>query len=234
MRLIGALGAASLLAITACSAEDPNEETAVIVGADICASVDAAMVGARQSTASWIEANAETGLPAFCEVTATLSPVEGSSIGVVFRLPEQWNGRLLGLGGGGWAGNVTLLAAAEGLQAGYATAQTDGGHPQSDVWFNEWMTDPVQVEDFAARAIHEMTVSGKSLVAAYYGQSHDRAYFQGCSTGGRMALMSAQRHPQDYDAISAGAPVYTLQVQTSAIMLEPSGSTSRRGSDTNS
>src|SRR5690606_29242039 len=63
-----------------------------------------------------------------------------------------------------------------------------------------------------------MTVAGKKLVAAYYSQPHRRAYFHGCSTGGRMALMEAQRYPEDYDAIIAGAPVYTLQVQTSAVL----------------
>ncbi len=67
-------------------------------------------------------------LPAFCEVTATVKPVEGSNIKVVYRLPESWNGKLLGLGGGGWAGNVVLPTAAPGLIKGYATAQTNGGH----------------------------------------------------------------------------------------------------------
>jgi feruloyl esterase len=63
-----------------------------------------------------------------------------------------------------------------------------------------------------------MTVAGKKLVAAYYDRPHRRAYYQGCSTGGRMGLMEAQRFPQDYDLISAGAPVYTLQTQTSAVL----------------
>jgi feruloyl esterase len=63
-----------------------------------------------------------------------------------------------------------------------------------------------------------MTVAGKKLVAAYYDQPHRRAYYQGCSTGGRMGLMEAQRFPADYDLISAGAPVYTLQVQNSAVL----------------
>ena len=63
-----------------------------------------------------------------------------------------------------------------------------------------------------------MTVAGKKLVRAYYARTPDKSYFQGCSTGGRMALMEAQRYPADYDAISAGAPVYTLQVQTSSVL----------------
>jgi len=218
MRLIGLCAAASLLAILGCSNISTPEAIAVVAGADQCAKVDAAMLGAVVASGKWVAADAEAGMPAFCEVSATLSPAEGSSIGVVYRLPETWNGRVLGLGGGGWAGNLTLFAAGEGLQAGYATAQTDGGHPGTDVWDNSWMAEPVKIEDFASRTIHEMTVAAKALVATYYGMSPDRAYFQGCSTGGRMAMMEAQRFPEDYDAISAGAPVYTLQVQTSAIM----------------
>ena len=63
-----------------------------------------------------------------------------------------------------------------------------------------------------------MTVAGKKLVANYYSQPHRKAYYQGCSTGGRMGLMEAQRFPDDYDAMTVGAPVYTLQVQTSAVL----------------
>jgi feruloyl esterase len=77
---------------------------------------------------------------------------------------------------------------------------------------------PESATDFSHRAIHEMTTAGKAVAAAFYGQEHRRAYFNGCSTGGRMALMEAQRYPEDYDAIIAGAPVYTLQVQTSAVL----------------
>ncbi|MPT47911.1 MAG: tannase/feruloyl esterase family alpha/beta hydrolase [Sphingobium sp.] len=156
--------------------------------------------------------------PAYCEISATLSPVEGSAIGVVYRLPNDWNGKMLGLGGGGWAGNVTIEAASAGLRAGYATAQTDGGHADTSPWQNEWTANPIAATDFSWRAIHEMTQAGKKLVTAYYGKAQDKAYFHGCSTGGRMALMEAQRFPDDYDAIISAAPVYSLQVQTSAVL----------------
>src|SRR5690606_38056418 len=184
--------------------------------ADNCTSVAADALGATSASGAWVAATDD--LPAYCEVTATLSPAEGSAIGVVYRLPESWNGKVLGLGGGGWAGNLTLQAASEGLSKGYATLQTDGGHASTDVWDNSWAANPEAAKDFSWRAIHEMTKSGKKLVADRYGREPDRAYFHGCSTGGRMALMEAQRHPDDYDAIIAGAPVYTLQVQTSAVL----------------
>ena len=176
----------------------------------------AGSAGVTISASRWIAAAG--GLPAFCEVQATLNPAPGSAIGVVYRLPQDWNGKILGIGGGGWAGNVTLQAGSDGLKRHYATAQTDGGHPGTSPWDNAWVSNPAAVTDFAYRAIHLMTVTGKAVVAHYYGRPHAYAYYQGCSTGGRMGLMEAQRFPDDYDGIIAGAPVYSLQVQTSSIL----------------
>ncbi|WP_169053493.1 tannase/feruloyl esterase family alpha/beta hydrolase [Alteraurantiacibacter aquimixticola] len=211
------LAAVSLtaLALAACNSSEDTPAVAM-AGAEDCAAIDVSVLGVEGASTNWVEATEE--LPAFCEVSATLSPAEGSTIGVVYRLPEAWNGKLLGLGGGGWAGNITLQSASDGLSKGYATMQTDGGNAGTDVWNNSWVAErPESATDFSHRAIHEMTVAGKALANAHYGQAHQRAYFQGCSTGGRMALMEAQRYPTDYDAIIAGAPVYTLQVQTSAV-----------------
>jgi len=167
---------------------------------------------------------AAQGLPAYCEVEAVIQPVPGSQIGVVYRLPMDWNGKALGLGGGGWAGNVRLRTASQGLQKGYATLQTDAGHPNPNGTNADWsLSGPgklndAAVTDFSWRAIHLMTAVGKQVIAAYYGRPQSRAYFQGCSTGGRQGLMEAQRFPADYDGIVAGAPVYDFRVQTSAVM----------------
>ncbi|MBK7117331.1 MAG: tannase/feruloyl esterase family alpha/beta hydrolase [Proteobacteria bacterium] len=96
------------------------------------------------------------GMAPYCEVTATISPVPGSKITAVYRLPDNWNGKMLGLGGGGWSGNITTQAAQPGLARGYALAQTDGGHPQTDSSNPAWtLNNPVAVTDFAHRAIHE-------------------------------------------------------------------------------
>ena len=170
------------------------------------------------SSARRVDANAAKGTPSFCEVTAVVSPAKGSSIGVVFRLPDGWNGKMLGLGGGGWAGNVRIEAAEPGLAKGYATMQTDGGHASESVWDTSWVANPQSISDFAYRAIHEMTAVGKLVVAKYYGKPQSRAYYQGCSTGGRQGLMEVQRYPDDYDGVIAGAPVYNLLVQTSAVV----------------
>jgi feruloyl esterase len=218
MRILTSLALAALAA--GCMAQQDSAPSAAsfpaLAGADRCAAVSPTMLGAAEAGGRWVEE--ADGLPGFCEVNATLSPVAGSEIGVVYRLPGSWNGKVLGFGGGGWIGNIALQTASEGLRKGYATLQTDGGHPIGNVWDNSWAADPEKAKDFSYRAIHEMTVAGKKLVGAYYGQPHRRAYYQGCSTGGRMGLMEAQRYPNDYDLISAGAPVYTLQTQTSAVL----------------
>ncbi|MEJ1964147.1 MAG: tannase/feruloyl esterase family alpha/beta hydrolase [Gammaproteobacteria bacterium] len=169
-------------------------------------------------TARIVPADASKHLPSFCEVTASVKPVEGSNITVVYRLPDNWNGKLLGLGGGGWAGNILPVTAAPGLAKGYATAQTNGGHDVANVWDTAWAVNPEASIDFSYRAIHVMTDLGKQVVAKYYGEPQKRAYFQGCSTGGRQGLMEVQRFPKDYDGVIAGAPVYTLRTQTSAVV----------------
>ena len=174
------------------------------------------------SSAKMVAGGPATRGQAFCEVTATLSPVAGSRIGVVYRLPANWNGKLIGYGGGGWAGNVRLETAADDLARGYATLQTDGGHPSPQPFDASWVApggkpDEVALNDFAWRGVHTMTETGKLVAMRYYGRPQEKAYFEGCSTGGRMALMEAQRFPDDYDAIIAGAPVYSLRVQLAEI-----------------
>jgi len=211
MRLL-ATASLTALALSACSTAP---DTAPVAGGFSAADCADMTVGGDAFDAQWMPA--ADGLPAFCEVSGTLHPVDGSNIGVVYRLPENWDGTVLGIGGGAWLGNTTLMAARDGLLKGFATMQTNGGHTSTDAWGNNWVINPVQAEDFSHRAIHSMTDTGKRVAAAYYNRAHDTAIYSGCSTGGRMGLMEAQRYPADYDAVIVGAPVYTLQVQTSAV-----------------
>jgi feruloyl esterase len=144
---------------------------------------------------------------------------------VVFRLPESWNGRVLGIGGGGWQGNTELRTAQPGLARGYATLQTNGGHEpppgggRSATFDSSWVKDnPEAVTDFAWRAVHLTSVVGKQVALHYYGKPLQLSVFQGCSTGGRMALMEAHRFPGDYNDVIAGAPVFNLAVQTAGLV----------------
>jgi len=180
------------------------------------------------TSATRVAAEPALGLPAFCEVTAVMGPATGSVITSVYRLPDNWNGKMLGLGGGGWSGQLALLpprtnvlTATSGLPRGYATAQTDAGHSSTNSSDPAWVRDnPAAVTDFGHRAVHETAVFGKALVARYYGRAARHNYFMGCSTGGRMAMMETQRYPEDYDGVIAKAPVHTLLVQSSSVVRE--------------
>lgn len=211
--------AAAMLGATAVhaapSAATPSEARC----ADLAGSAGlGALSGARARLSS------EPGQPAFCELSGVLSPAPGSRIGVVYRLPLEWNGKLVGFGGGGWAGDVRLQTALPALAKGYAVMQTDGGHPSADSADASWAVlskgrpNEAALTDFIWRAVHETAVQGKALARAFYGRPYTRAYFQGCSTGGRMGLTEVQRFPDDFDGVIAGAPVLDLVVQTSALM----------------
>ena len=101
-------------------------------------------------------------------------------------------------------GHHQLSRAGSALQEGYATASNDTGHKGGNALFA--IGHPEKLTDFAYRAVHEMTVQSKSIVSSYYGRAPRLSYWNGCSTGGRQGLMSAQKYPEDFDAILAGAP----------------------------
>jgi feruloyl esterase len=152
-----------------------------------------------------------TDLPAFCRVTATLKPSSDSDIKMELWMPAasaqgsgSWNGKFVVPGNGGFAGTLAPAGLATALRSGYAAATTDTGHEGGSGAF--MLDHPEKLSDFADRAIHDTTAKGKAIVAAFYGNGPRLSYFNGCSTGGRQALTAAQRFPDDFDGIVAGAP----------------------------
>jgi feruloyl esterase len=144
-------------------------------------------------------------LPAHCRVAAMLKPSPDSEIEMEAWLPvENWNGKFQAVGNGGWAGVISYAAMASALQEGYATASTDTGHKGGNAVFA--VGHPEKMLDFAYRAVHETTAKSKALVAAFYDRAPRLSYWNGCSTGGRQGLMEAQKYPDDFDAVLAGAP----------------------------
>ena len=150
-------------------------------------------------------ARAFTTLPAFCRVAATLTPSSDSDIKIEVWLPVSgWNGKFQAVGNGAWQGSIAYPAMAGALQRGYATSSTDTGHVGGSASFG--LDHPEKVIDFAYRSEHEMTVSAKSIVNAFYGSAPKYSYWVGCSAGGRQAMKEAQMFPADFDGIIAGAP----------------------------
>src|ERR1017187_2321638 len=146
-------------------------------------------------------------LPAFCRVTGVLAPSIDSAIRFEVWMPEQgWNGRFLGTGNGGFAGSIYYQQLDKYLKRGFAVTASDAGHQAEGTDATWAYGHPEKLKDFGWRAIHVMTERAKQIVQAYYGKPESKAYFDACSDGGREALMEAQRFPEDYDGILAGAP----------------------------
>ena len=169
----------------------------------------ATAVAAGDRLTLWSGGQPQAMPKAFCRVRGTASPVLGSTIGFEVWLPDAAarNGKFLQAGNGGTAGAVPLSALLEGVVRGYATAATDGGHLWPDGLDFGWANGrPESVVDFGWRAVERTTVAGKRIVAAGLGGAAKKSYFMGCSNGGRDAMMAAQRMPQAFDGIVAGAP----------------------------
>lgn len=144
-------------------------------------------------------------LPEFCRVSLSLTPTPDSDIKMELWLPtDSWNGKYLAVGNGAFTGNIRHSAMAMPLGRGYAASSTDTGHLGNTASFA--LGHPEKVYDFAFRAVHEMAETSKSLIDTFYDDSLRYSYFTGCSAGGRQAMKEAQRFPEDFDGIVAGAP----------------------------
>ena len=148
---------------------------------------------------------AAAGLPAFCRLSLTIKPSADSDIRSEVWLPlSDWNGKFLQVGNGAWGGSIQYTALADSLRRGYAAASTDTGHSGPSASF--LVGQPEKLIDFGYRSVHETAIHGKATASALYGSAPRFSYFNGCSGGGRQAFMEAQRFPEDFDAILAGAP----------------------------
>ncbi|MHB8528060.1 MAG: tannase/feruloyl esterase family alpha/beta hydrolase [Caulobacteraceae bacterium] len=144
-----------------------------------------------------------------CRVSITARPTADSDIRIEVWIPKgaAWNGRFVQLGNGGFAGQIDERGLAALARAGYAAAATDDGHRSADGADARWaLGHPQKVVDYSWRAIKETTDLAKMLIRAYQGAVARYAYFEGCSDGGREALMEAQRFPTDFNGVIAGAP----------------------------
>jgi hypothetical protein len=217
--LLGATGAAG-------AAEPGSRES--------CAALARASTPAyRIETAEWVEASEATpagaaggpgarpALPGHCLFRAVLDPrpsgMEDLSFGtgIELRLPKDWNGRLLFQGGGGLNGVLipaigSVPGAPPALARGFAVVSSDGGHRGRNAIDARFGSDQQAKLDFGWLSLQRATREAKSLLQQYYGRAPERSYFMGCSTGGREAMMIAQRLPLEFDGAVAGNPSFNL------------------------
>jgi feruloyl esterase len=157
---------------------------------------------------AWIES---ADLPRYCRVRGTIA----QRIQFEMRLPEEWNGRFLMAGCGGFCGQLRpdkpghSNAINEALRRGYAAISHDSGH-QAKSWETQWAKDPEALQLWAHRVLPVVSGVGNQLIESLYGKAAHHRYFSGCSNGGRLGLMAAQRYPDLFDGIAAGASIFDL------------------------
>jgi tannase/feruloyl esterase len=138
---------------------------------------------------------------AHCRVRGVI----GTEIDFELLLPDAWNHKFLMGGGGGFVGTVDNQYRGS-VNAGYATVGTDTGH-RGGVTDASWALDHLERQiNFGYLGVHRTAEVAKAILRSYYGSNETRSYFAGCSNGGRQALMEAQRYPDDFEGIVAGAP----------------------------
>lgn len=219
---------AGLLALAFACAAVPATAQPTARGPQECAALqnlELPGVAISEVTAEWIPAPAPGSgaspvtLPAYCHVQAVLDRRTGAGgqkygIGFAIALPATWNARFLFHGGGGFNGILRLPtgpAAAGGMSAlarGFAVVSTDSGHrsPNGNILDTAFLADQQATLDFAYRAIERVTAVSKTIIVRHYTQPIARSYYTGCSTGGREAMVAAQRYPMEFDGVIAGAP----------------------------
>jgi len=192
-----------LLILAGVFAGDSGPNAAAAIDCSVSALEQKAPSGTTITAAAMVPADKAT--PEFCRVDGNVA-TPGNTVNFRMGLPAAWNGKFYFEGVGGFAGTFATMK--PGLDKGYASATTDTGH-QGVVTDASWaLNNPAKRIDFAYRGTHVTAVATKALSQAYYGSAPRRAYFDGCSNGGRQALLEAQRYPEDFDGIIAGDPSF--------------------------
>lgn len=141
-----------------------------------------------------------------CRIALYVATSPRSGISMEAWLPSNWTGRYLSTGNGGISGCIQYEDIAYGSSLGFATIGANNGH--NGTGGESFLNNPDVVLDFSWRSLHTSTVVGKAITETFYGKPHTKAYYLGCSTGGRQGFQSAQQYPEDFNGIVAGAPAF--------------------------
>jgi len=210
-KILGLIVAVSVPLMTGCIA--PQSEKTLTNSMDACTAVASAnFEGTTISVTTAVPAS--DALPAYCRIEGVINP----NIGFEARFPTtDWNGKYFQAGCGGFCGSIRAdkpgysNSINEALKRGYAAITTDGGHKGTSMGDATWARDNVEAEEiYAHKGVYLVRKAGVRLVKAFYSNDPDYTYFSGCSTGGRMAAMTAQRYPDLFDGILSGGGVLNL------------------------
>ena len=166
-----------------------------------CARLSGKSIGGATLTTTVIPANAT--VPTYCKVNGTLAP----ALNFEMRLPNAWNGKLYYAGGGGYDGSIPELVV-PALSQGYAEVVSDSGHQGDGMSAAFALTDTFAAQLFGSLSVPMVMSAALKAVTAAYGVLPAKSYFEGCSNGGREALMAVQRNPNLFDGVIARAPGY--------------------------
>jgi feruloyl esterase len=182
--------------------------TATMASGDACLTLSAPAGVVFNDPPEWVDAE---DLPRYCRVNGTID----KRVRFEMRLPEKWSGRFMMAGCGGFCGELIpdkpghSNAINDALKRGYAAISHDSGH-QARSWETHWAQDREALELWAYKSLPVVTGVGTQLATAMYKQPPRYKYFSGCSNGGRMGLMAAQRYPGLFDGIAAGGSIFEL------------------------
>lgn len=177
--------------------------------------VESAVLTSEEAPPPKMLANMTTAVKSahpFCNVKGYLTP----QVHFELHLPmENWTQRLVFEGCGGLCGSVMLFGIFGGdncqpvADGEFATVTSDLGHSTQKLTNMDavWAADKQLRVDFGHRGVHVTTLAAKQIVERFYGRPQAFAYFDGCSDGGREAMVSVERYPADFNGVIAGAPV---------------------------
>jgi hypothetical protein len=146
----------------------------------------------------------------YCHVIGQI----GSDFSFDLRLPRStYEGQYVQEGCGGFCGFLYVSAPLVADHCPAVTGNTlavavdNEGHVTTSNTDARWAANNAKSRTiFGSTSEHQLALVAKALIASYYGRRPAYSYFDGCSDGGREALIEAQRYPHDFNGILAGAP----------------------------
>jgi len=198
---LAATALCSLLLAACGSGDDGTAPAQVVTAQRACDALSGKTIAGAALTAVAVPASG--AVPTYCKVNGTIAP----ALNFEMRLPEAWNGKLYYGGGGGYNGAIPGLSL-PALVQGYASVASDSGHQGSLLSANFALTDTFAAQLFGSLSVPTVMSTALESLTAAYGVPPSKSYFEGCSNGGREALMNVQRYPNLFDGVIARAPAY--------------------------